>query len=174
MRRSRGFSNCHEKGVTHKQIRRCARDDKDKCAQDDNRSRGLAAIVFGLLLAVACATVQTVVRIAPSARADSLVFLLRSAADSGRPANWVYGLSVVRCNTETSVWTIASDGGQQIPPSIVYGQPVPGFSTRAGPATLTPGCYDVFATGAARRRFDVLADRTIVVRLGPDTARKRP
>jgi hypothetical protein len=130
-------------------------------------------IVAGLVLAVACTTVQTVVRVAPSARADSLVFLLRSVADTGRPADWVYGLSVVRCNTEDPVWTIASDGGRQIPPSIVYGQPVPGFSTRAGPATLTPGCYDVFATGAVRRRFDVLPDRTIVVRQAPDTSRKR-
>jgi hypothetical protein len=122
-------------------------------------ARGIRATVLilmaGVVVAIACASMKNTIRIAPNTAADSVVFLLRSAIDSGLPPDDVYGMSVVRCDTKDVMWTIAADGSREMPAQVVYGKPVTGFPTRAGPMPLTPGCYEVILSGATSRRFEV-------------------
>jgi hypothetical protein len=120
--------------------------------------------VLAVALTVGCVTPKNVVRIAPEATADSVVFLLRSSTDAGLPAESVYGLSVVRCDTKEVFWTISADGSRLAPDRVVYGQPIPGFPTRAGPAPLVAGCYEVILSGAVPRAFDIGPGRTIRAR----------
>jgi hypothetical protein len=101
------------------------------------------------------------IHIVPAPTPNSLVLLLTSVSDTNQPAMSVYGLSVVRCNSETALWTIAADGSRRMPMRVVYGRPITGFPARTGPAPLTPGCYEAVLSGAAPRRFEVQPDRTI-------------
>ncbi len=137
------------------------------------RQRGLR-FTLALVVVLGCVTMDNAVRIGPDATTDSLVFLLTSAANTGQPPTLVYGLSVVRCNTEEAFWTVAADGSRQMPTRIVYGRPIAGFPARAGPVPLTPGCYEVILSGAAPRRFEVRPDRTISTRDSASSDRSRP
>jgi hypothetical protein len=116
--------------------------------------RSLSELCFlALALGGACVAPDRYLSIAAPAAVDSLTFLItdpRQATDVP-----IYGLSVVVCGTERVMWTIASDGSRSLPAQIAYGHAVPGFVTRAGPLTLSPGCYDVFASGTRPVRFDV-------------------
>jgi hypothetical protein len=113
---------------------------------------------------LACVPPKNVIRLGPSQSADSLVFLLRTIADTSQAAESVYGLSVIRCDSKETMWTISADGTRQIAATVVYGKPVPGFPTRFGPLPLTVGCYEIIVTGAATQKFDVSAERAVRLR----------
>jgi hypothetical protein len=123
------------------------------------RRHRTAVLVVAFVLG--CAMTDNAIRIAPAPTADSLVLLLTRLADTGQPATSAYGLSVLRCNSEESLWTVAADGSRRMPMSVVYGRPIAGFPARTGPFPLTPGCYEAVLSGAAPQRFEVQADRTI-------------
>jgi hypothetical protein len=122
----------------------------------------------GLIQLSACVTVANTLRIETGARGDSLAFVLSGITAAGRaagePGAPIYGLSVVACGTERALWTVSADGTRSMPLRVVYGKTVDGFPTRAGPAPLTTGCYDVFLTGARPVRFDVDEHGAIHVR----------
>jgi hypothetical protein len=100
---------------------------------------------------------------------DSLTFVVNDPQAMNVP---IYGLSVVVCGTDRAMWTIASDGSRPLPAQIPYGRAVPGFVTGVGPLPLSPGCYDVFASGTRPVRFD-LDGRAIVQRRGRPTTPSR-
>ena len=120
---------------------------------------------------LACVPPKNTIRLGPRPNADSLVFLLRTIADTSQPAESVYGLSVIRCDSKEAMWTIAADGTRQISGTVVYGKPVAGFPARVGPLPLTTGCYEVVLTGATTRRFEVGSERVVRLR---DTAVAKP
>ena len=130
----------------------------------ERRKATIEVLVAGLALMLACVPQKNSIRLGPGPRADSLVFLLRTVADTSQPAESVYGLSVIRCDTKETMWTIAADGSRQIAGTVFYGKPVPGFAARVGPLPLTAGCYEVIATGAPTRRFDVGAEGLVRLR----------
>lgn len=124
-----------------------------------------AAIAIQL---TACVPIANALRIEPGATADSLAFVVSGIQEGGRlggdPAVSIYGLSVIACGTERSMWTVASNGTRSMPRRIMYGQILAGFPVRTGPFPLTAGCYDALMTGAHALRFDVEEDRSIRVR----------
>jgi hypothetical protein len=128
-----------------------------------SRATVAVAIVCTLLAGTACA-VENTIALAPNPRADSLVFLIRDARTGGASSGFTYGLSVLRCGDERAFWTIAADGTRHIPEQIVYGQPVPGFTTRAGPDTLRAGCYKAIVSASTPLEFDVAPTGQIRVR----------
>ena len=108
-----------------------------------------------VLAVVACVPAQSALQLAPDATADSVVFVLTNADGTGPAQGWIYGLSVVACGTDHSLWTIATAGERSLPARITYGRPVPGFAVREGPEPLVPGCYDVYISGGRPLRFSV-------------------
>jgi hypothetical protein len=128
------------------------------------RKQTIALFLMGIALMLACAPPKNMIRLGPSSSADSLVFLLRTIADTSQAAESVYGLSVIRCDTRETAWQIAADGSRQIAATVVYGKPVPGFPTRFGPMPLRPGCYEIIVSGAKTQRFEVGPQRMIRIR----------
>jgi hypothetical protein len=117
--------------------------------------RALAVILAGVIGLGACVPVANVVRIEPGATADSLRFVVSGIQSATEPGTGIYGLSVVACGTERSLWTVAADGTRLMPMRVAYGQALQGFPTRTGPFPLTRGCYEVFITNARTLRFDI-------------------
>ncbi len=109
--------------------------------------------LFVVALGGACIAPDKFLSIPTPAVVDSLVFVVNEAHSSLTTP--IYGLSVVVCGTEHTMWTIAADGTRLLPSRITYGRAVAGFTTQAGPLPLKPGCYDVFASGTRSVRFDV-------------------
>ena len=112
-------------------------------------------IVLSLAGIAACEPYTNTVSLAPTATPDSLAFRITGP---GGPATGVFGLSVVRCGTENSQWTIATDGSKPMPQLVTFGQQVPGFDVRTPAQHLAPGCYDVLVSGARPLRISVSAD----------------
>ena len=120
-------------------------------------------------------------RIEPSSQAGLPVFVL---IDTGARAvgQVLYGLSVVRCGIDSSIWTLTATGTTGSPGRITYGETPPGYVSSVGPGPLVPGCYDVYASGGEKGRFRIGADGHIVgapVPIGrraggADTASTRP
>jgi len=106
----------------------------------------------------ACEPYANTVSLAPTTSADSIHFRITGP---GGPASGVFGLSVVRCGTESSQWTIATDGSKPMPQNVTFGQPVPGFDVRTPAHHLGPGCYDVLVSGARPLRINVGHDGTV-------------
>jgi len=106
-------------------------------------------------MAIGCTPPPNALRLAPAVTGDSIVFELTNADGKGAYQGWIYGLSVFVCDTERSVWTIASDGSRSLPARIVYGEPIPGYVVRVGPERLVPGCYEAVASGTQPFRFNV-------------------
>lgn len=80
--------------------------------------------------------------------------VFRVATTSGAPPHTFFGLSVVRCGHDTTMWTLTTPGGASTaapPDTIVYGEAPTGYATTVGPLPLRPGCYEVFAAGASAR-----------------------
>lgn len=81
-----------------------------------------------------------------------------------------YGLSVVRCGTGRTMWTMGTGGAPAPAPArVTYGEPARGYTSRAGPRPLTPGCYRVLVADATPMRFLVHPDGRVV----EDTTRRR-
>jgi len=114
-------------------------------------------ILPALLALAACAPPSQVIQVAPGPAPGRPAFTLPIGSGA------LYGLAVIPCGRDVAVWQFGTGGGllTRIPSPIVYGDLPPGFTLRAGPAPLTPGCYDVFADGAAGR-FTVQPGGTIV------------
>jgi hypothetical protein len=106
----------------------------------------------------ACEPYTNTVSLAPNPAPDSIAFRISGA---GGQASGVFGLSVVRCGTEMSQWTIATDGSKPMPPVVTFGRPVPGFDVRTPAQRLAPGCYDVLVSGARPLRITVGHDGTV-------------
>ena len=117
--------------------------------------------MMGIALTLACVPPKNMIRLGPSASADSLVIQLRTIADTGQAAESVYGMSIVRCDTRETAWQIAADGSRQIAATVIYGKAVPGYPTRFGPFPLRTGCYEIIVSGAKTLRFDVSPERTV-------------
>ena len=100
-----------------------------------------------LLAAAACRPPASVIQIAPGREPGRPSFTLPTSAVT------LYGLAVVPCNGGDPRWQFGTGGGvmTRVPPAIVYGEMPAGFSLIAGPTPLTPGCYEVFASGASGR-----------------------
>jgi hypothetical protein len=120
--------------------------------------RGAVAARLPLALAIlglaACAP-ENIVRVAPTAKVDSLVFFVHGISSPTAPPTLAYGLTVMRCVDERPFWVIAADGSRSMPETVTYGRPLPGFQTRAGPDTLRPGCYRVIVSRANPLTFHV-------------------
>jgi hypothetical protein len=125
------------------------------------RHCGPLVLVALACLVAGCVPPQNLLQLAPGIRPDSMVFQLTKADGRSAYQGWIYGLSVVECDSDRSFWTISSDGSRSLPSSITYGQPVTGYVTRVGPLPLGPGCYDVVASGASPLRFIIDRSRTI-------------
>src|SRR3569833_520850 len=118
----------------------------------------LAFSVLSLALIAACEPYTNTVSLAPTTTPDSINFRINGP---GGPATGVFGLSVVRCGTEYSQWTIATDGSKPIPQVVTFGQPIVGFDVRTPAQHLGPGCYDVLVSGARPLRINVGHDGAV-------------
>ena len=117
------------------------------------------AVVTGAMTvgaALAC-TPGNIVGVEAGAEPAAPVFVITDVAGHGA-TRWIFGLSVVTCETGASVWTIASTGTASAPSRITYGQAPPGYVNRIGPLPLRPGCYQVYASESAGARFHVGRD----------------
>lgn len=122
------------------------------------KALALAFSVLSLAGAAACEPYANTVSLAPTTTPDSINFRITGP---GGPASGVFGLSVVRCGTEASQWTIATDGSKPMPQLVTFGQPIAGFNVRTPAQHLGPGCYDVFVSGARPLRINVGHDGTV-------------
>lgn len=98
--------------------------------------------------------IENRIRVAPGSTRDSLVFIIESA-DGTSARGLIYGLSVLGCGDDRTLWVIAADGSRTMPDRVRYGQLVPGFSIRAGPESLQAGCYKAVVSSANPFAFDV-------------------
>jgi hypothetical protein len=128
------------------------------------RIRFVAAATLALTLTAAACVPETAIQIAPGATRDSLVFLISDLQSGKQGAGFIYGLSILQCNTDRAAWTIAADGSRTMPDHVVYGRPVPGFATRAGPDSLHSGCYRAVVSSSNPLVFDVSPTGGITVR----------
>src|SRR5919201_756454 len=115
--------------------------------------------VFGIvgILALAGCSAANLVGVESESAPWAPVFRVTDA--SGRGAvQWVYGLSVLTCGTDSAVWTIAAAGDAPAPTRIVYGEPPRGYVSRVGPEPLRPGCYDVYVSESKGARFRIGRD----------------
>jgi hypothetical protein len=119
--------------------------------------RGAITLAVG---AAACAPAN-IVGVEGGSEPSTPVFVVTDAAGHGA-TGWVYGLSVVTCGSDSSVWTIAATGSASPPSRIVYGQTPDGFVNRAGPLPLHPGCYQVYVSESAGTRFHVGRDGRVI------------
>jgi len=122
-----------------------------------------ASVVLVVVIAISCDAPTNLVRVAPAPRADSLVFELSAVGTGTGPGSLVYGVSVVDCEDKV-FWTIASDGTHALPQRFTYGTIIPGFSTRAGPLPLPPGCYKMLVSRAKPLRFEIGSDGSVTPR----------
>jgi hypothetical protein len=111
-----------------------------------------------LIAAASCGPYDNTIALAPPPAADSIAFRISGANGPPSRARNVFGLSVVRCGTEVSQWTIAADGSTTMPDTVVFGRRVPGFDVRTPPQHLAPGCYEVLVSGAKPLRILVAPD----------------
>jgi len=138
----------------------------------------MAALALRLLtvaLVIVCSSCERAineVRIEPGTVPMRPVFVLTDTSGKDR-SGVIYGLSVVRCGSDSAVWQIDATGSKEQPARITYGDAPPGYETRRGPQPLTPGCYDVFITDGRRSRFRVDAAGRVVVSTNHDTTTKR-
>ncbi len=102
---------------------------------------------------MACA-IENRILVAPGSTRDSLVFIIEGA-DGTSAHGLIYGLSVLGCGDDRALWVIAADGSRTMPVRVRYGQILPGFSIRAGPESLQPGCYKAVVSSANPFEFDV-------------------
>jgi hypothetical protein len=117
------------------------------------------SLIAALAFAVSCLQPGRTVRVEPAVAVDSLHFVIIERVEGvGAP---VQGLSVIACGTERSFWTVAADGTRLFPDRVRYGESIPGFPTRTGPYPLSPGCYEVVASGAKPVKFDVQNDGSV-------------
>jgi hypothetical protein len=116
---------------------------------------GAAVGPMMLVALMACEPPTNLVHVAPTYAPDSVRFSVSGIDGTVPPQQPVYGLSVVRCDTQDAYWTIAAGGGRLLPDTVRYGRPIPGFQVTAGPRPLTPGCYEVLVTEAKAARFTV-------------------
>jgi hypothetical protein len=123
--------------------------------------------------AIACNPVVNAVRVDPGTVPREPIFVLSDT--TGRVASGIiYGLSVLRCGTDSASWTIAANGSVGSPARIVYGTTPPGYVTVAGPEQLRVGCYNVYITDGRRARFQVdRAGRIVVPVSVPQRADRR-
>jgi hypothetical protein len=139
------------------------------------RARTIRFSFYCALLAgsAACTPTVNAVRVEPGTTPRTPTFVLTDT--TGQVASGiVYGLSVLRCGSDSAAWTIAADGSAGTPLRIVYGTAPRGYSTVFGPEMLRAGCYNVYITDGRRGRFQV--DRTgriVAERTVRDTARGR-
>jgi hypothetical protein len=117
--------------------------------------------LLSIAVAVACDPYTNIVSLAPSSAPDSIAFRI---SGPGGAASGVFGLSVVRCGTELSQWTIATDGSKPMPQVVTFGEAVPGFYVRTPAQHLAPGCYEVLVSGARPLRIDVAPDGAVTAR----------
>jgi hypothetical protein len=129
-----------------------------------------AALLAGT--AIACNPVVNAVRVDPGTVPREPVFVLSDT--TGRVASGIiYGLSVLRCGTDSASWTIAANGSVGSPGRVVYGTTPPGYVTVAGPEQLRVGCYNVYITDGRRARFQVdRVGRVLAERLSRDSTRR--
>ena len=121
--------------------------------------------------AAACTPTLNAVRVEPGTTPRTPTFVLTDT--TGRVASGIiYGLSVLRCGTDSTAWTISATGSVGTPARIVYGTTPPGYSTVAGPDALRTGCYNVYITDGRRAQFQV--DRTGRVVVAQATGRATP
>ena len=142
-----------------------------------NRRR--AARVTLVVAALACTPPVNGVRVLPGTTPAHPRFLVTDSSGA-TVAGLIYGLSVVRCGTDSSAWTITTTGALGTIGGVTYGEAPAGYASTAGPDSLRAGCYDVFVTDGRRARFRVdVAGQVVVVRDGvraprvvTDTARR--
>jgi hypothetical protein len=118
------------------------------------------AVILAAGMMAAC-TPANIVGVETGAESGVPVFVVTDAAGYGA-TGWIYGLSVVPCGSDSSVWTIAATGSASPPSRIVYGQTPDGFVNRVGPLPLRPGCYQVYVSESAGARFRVARDGRVV------------
>lgn len=124
----------------------------------------LGAVAISAAVASTGCRVENVVQLAPSPTADSVAFVVRGIVSPTAPSTLAYGLSVIRCLDQQSMWTISADGTRGMPDTVRYGAIIPGFHTLAGPLPLTVGCYQVVVSRAAPVTFDVSSTGRLTVR----------
>jgi hypothetical protein len=135
------------------------------------RLRHVAALAAFSILLIGCEAMVNEVRVLPGPTPLKPVFVLTDSTGHG-PAGTIYGLSIVACGTETVLWQIAASGSNTAPSRIEYGVVPPGFVVNAGPASLRPGCYDVFVTDGRRARFRVDGFGHVIPDSRRDTVRR--
>ena len=118
------------------------------------KSNAIVALIVACA-ATACGPPVNTIHVAPTASPDSVRITISGVDGSIPPQNPVYGLSVVRCESQEPYWTIAAGGGRLLPDTVHYGQTVPGFHVTTPARPLVPGCYEVLATDAKAVRFRI-------------------
>lgn len=118
------------------------------------RSRPIRAGLILIITGLGCTGVVNQVRVEPGDVANKPIFVFTDTTGRG-PAGTIYGFSVIPCGEETPVWQLVANGSNLAPTRLAYGDTVPGYLTRVGPAPLTRGCYDVYVTDGRRARFHV-------------------
>lgn len=130
-------------------------------------------LALGGAIAAGCATLVNGVSVEPGTAAHPRFVVTDSAG--GSASGLIYGLSVVHCGTDSSAWTITSNGSQGSVAVVNYGVSPAGFASTRAPDSLRAGCYDVYVTDGRRARFRVDAagrvtpERTRRVRPAPAT-----
>ena len=126
--------------------------------------RFIVSCALAAAAAVACTPVLNAVRIeaGPSPRVPRFVLTDTTGRIAG---GLVYGLSVLRCGSDSAAWTIAATGSAGTPMRIVYGTTPSGYVAVAGPDSLRTGCYEVFITDGRRARFQLDRNGRVVVPL---------
>ncbi len=99
----------------------------------------------------------------PNSTAKRVVFQIARSREATAPPSFFYGLSVITCSGSRVMWTFGGASNTAPAPSqIVYGKPSPGYTTRAGPRPLRPGCYRAIISGGASVQFVVRRDGSVV------------
>ena len=134
--------------------------------------RTAAALV--LLVATACGPTVNEVRVEPGSTPAVPAFVLTDTTGRG-PSSLIYGLSVLRCGSDSAAWTVVALGTRTSPDRIVYGETPDGYATSSGPQPLRAGCYDVYVTDGRRARFRIDGTgRLVLATPRRDSARARP